>query len=88
MEASFPRAHGHVRCMFQLAQLQDTAVKIIPENLGLPRLEALTQRLENTYVDKARKAHPFACCTSWLHVAIRCEANKQAKVESLPLRRR
>lgn len=41
-------------CMFQLATLQDTAVKIVPENLGLPRLEALTQRLENTYVDKAR----------------------------------
>lgn len=41
-------------CMFQLATLQDTAVKIIPENLGLPRLEALTQRLENTYVDRVR----------------------------------
>lgn len=47
--------------MFQLATLQDTAVKIIPENLGLPRLEALTQRLENTYVDRVRWLGGLPC---------------------------
>lgn len=48
------RSSVNAGCMFQLATIQDTAVKIVPENLGLPRLEALTQRIESTYVDKAR----------------------------------
>ena len=51
--------------VFQLVTIEDTAVKILPENLGLPRLEALTQRLESVYIDKAAPARPPPPPTSY-----------------------
>jgi DNA-directed RNA polymerase subunit RpoE len=41
--------------MFQIARLEDPNVKILPENLGKPRLEAVTQVIESLYVDKVVK---------------------------------
>lgn len=41
--------------MFQIARLEDPNVKILPENLGKPRLTAITQVIENLYVDKVVK---------------------------------
>lgn len=38
--------------MFQIATLEDSAVKIPPCNLGKSTLEAVTQELESLYVDK------------------------------------
>jgi DNA-directed RNA polymerase III subunit RPC8 len=38
--------------MFQIATLEDCAVKIPPSNLGKSTLEAVTQELESSYVDK------------------------------------
>jgi DNA-directed RNA polymerase subunit E'/Rpb7 len=35
--------------MFQIARLEDPNVKILPENLGKPRLEAVTQVIESLY---------------------------------------
>ena len=40
--------------MFQISTLEDKAVRILPANLALTQLEAITQQLEATYVDKAR----------------------------------
>lgn len=39
---------------FRVSTLLDTAVRIAPANLALSLLEAVTQQLEATYVDKAR----------------------------------
>lgn len=41
--------------MFQIARLEDASVKILPENLGKPRLEAITQEIESLYMDKVVK---------------------------------
>ena len=41
--------------MFQIARLEDPNVKILPENLGKPRLTAVTQVIESLYVDKVVK---------------------------------
>jgi DNA-directed RNA polymerase subunit RpoE len=41
--------------MFQIARLEDPNVKILPENLGKPRLTAITQVIEDLYVDKVVK---------------------------------
>ena len=41
--------------MFQIARLEDANVKILPENLGRPRLEAITQEIESLYMDKVIK---------------------------------
>jgi hypothetical protein len=41
--------------MFQIARLEDASVKILPENLGKPRLEAITQEIESLYIDKVVK---------------------------------
>ena len=41
--------------MFQIARLEDASVKIPPENLGKPRLEAITQEIESLYIDKVIK---------------------------------
>ena len=38
--------------MFQIATLEDGAVKVPPANLGKSTLEAVTQELESLYVDK------------------------------------
>lgn len=38
--------------MFQVATIEDKAVRIAPHNLALTLLEALTQQIEATYVDK------------------------------------
>ena len=40
--------------MFQISTLEDSAVRIAPANLALTRLEAITQQIEATYVDKVR----------------------------------
>jgi hypothetical protein len=42
--------------MFQISRLEDTNVKILPENLGKPRLEAITQEIESLYMDKVRQS--------------------------------
>jgi hypothetical protein len=42
--------------MFQISTLEDKAVRILPANLALTQLEAITQQIEATYVDKARAA--------------------------------
>lgn len=44
-----------LRLMFQVARLEDASVKILPENLGKPRLEAITQEIESLYIDKVIK---------------------------------
>ena len=41
--------------MFQIARLEDPTVKILPETLGKPRLTAITQVIEDLYVDKVVK---------------------------------
>ena len=41
--------------MFQISRLEDANVKILPENLGKPRLEAITQEIESLYIDKVIK---------------------------------
>ena len=41
--------------MFQVARIEDANVKILPENLGKPRLEAITQEIESLYMDKVIK---------------------------------
>jgi len=41
--------------MFQVATIEDRAVRVLPHCLALSRLEAITQHLELTYIDKARK---------------------------------
>ena len=38
--------------MFQLSRLEDDNVKILPENLGKPTLEAIVEVIERLYVDK------------------------------------
>jgi len=40
--------------MFQVSVIEDKAVRILPQNLALKPLEAITQQLEATYIDKAR----------------------------------
>jgi hypothetical protein len=40
--------------MFQISTLEDPAVRVAPANLALTQLEAITQQIEATYVDKAR----------------------------------
>ena len=45
--------------MFQISVLEDPAVRVAPANLALTQLEAITQQIEATYVDKAR-AHRSA----------------------------
>lgn len=40
--------------MFQVVEFEDKAIRILPQNLALSRLEAITQQVEATYVDKAR----------------------------------
>ena len=40
--------------MFQISVLEDPAVRVAPANLALTQLEAITQQIEATYVDKAR----------------------------------
>ena len=42
--------------MFQVATIEDKAVRILPHRLALSQLEAITQQLELTYIDKARPA--------------------------------
>ncbi len=44
---------------FQVATIEDKAVRIAPHNLALTRLEAITQQIEATYVDKARLTRPW-----------------------------
>ena len=41
--------------MFQVVTIEDRAVRVLPHSLALSRLEAITQHLELTYIDKARK---------------------------------
>ena len=43
--------------MFQIARLEDASVKIPPENLGKPRLEAITQEIESLYIDTVSYTH-------------------------------
>jgi hypothetical protein len=40
--------------MFQVSTIEDKAVRIQPSNLALTQLEAITQQIEATYVDKVR----------------------------------
>lgn len=49
------RLRRHASAMFQIARLEDANVKILPENLGRPRLEAITQEIESLYMDKVIK---------------------------------
>ena len=44
-----------ILAMFQISRLEDANVKILPENLGKPRLEAITQEIESLYIDKVIK---------------------------------
>ena len=46
---------GAILAMFQISRLEDANVKILPENLGKPRLEAITQEIESLYIDKVIK---------------------------------
>ena len=50
--SSAPVARLSSRAMFQISRLEDANVKILPENLGKPRLEAITQVIESLYIDK------------------------------------
>jgi DNA-directed RNA polymerase subunit E'/Rpb7 len=38
--------------MFMLSVISDSHVRVIPENLGKPRVEALSDAIEQIYVDK------------------------------------
>ena len=49
--------------MFQVARIEDANVKILPENLGKPRLEAITQEIESLYMDKVIKAVSYTHLT-------------------------
>ena len=44
--------------MFQIARLEDANVKILPENLGRPRLEAITQEIESLYMGQSDLGSP------------------------------
>jgi hypothetical protein len=46
--------------MFQISIIEDKAVRILPQNLALKQLEAVTQQLEATYIDKVRAARAGA----------------------------
>lgn len=53
--------------MFQISVLEDPAVRVAPANLALTQLEAITQQIEATYVDKVRarcRAAPRLRCTA------------------------
>jgi len=65
--------------MFQVATIEDKAVRILPHCLALSQLEAITQQLELTYIDKARP--------SWVWTRrTRCGAVKE-QAQALRLRR-
>jgi hypothetical protein len=67
--------------MFQISTLEDKAVRILPANLALSQLEAITQQLEATYVDKARgaaAARRSGCSAQRLRrAALRAAASRQ-----------
>jgi hypothetical protein len=65
--------------MFQVAIIEDKAVRILPHCLALSQLEAITQQLELTYIDKARPGW------AWTRRA-RCGAVKE-QAQALRLRR-
>jgi len=50
--------------MFQISTLEDPAVRVAPANLALTQLEAITQQIEATYVDKARARSRAAPCSA------------------------
>lgn len=47
--------------MFVLSTLSDSHVRVLPENLGKPRVEALSDAIEQIYVDKVHGA-PLVYC--------------------------
>ena len=53
--------------MFQVATIEDRAVRILPHCLALSQLEAITQQLELTYIDKARLQHWTRCEAAHQH---------------------
>jgi len=47
--------------MFVLSTLSDSHVRVLPENLGKPRVEALSDAIEQIYVDKVHDAPRVFC---------------------------
>jgi sulfatase maturation enzyme AslB (radical SAM superfamily) len=58
--------------MFQVSTIEDKAVRIQPSNLALTQLEAITQQIEATYVDKVRASEGAGRACKRCHAAALC----------------